>query len=186
MKSSLSCFHWGLMDVTLMRLSCDQRSNAFRTCCSASEGLLGRVLVLMRSQVLRRACSRLIILEPAATWWRNSARRVARCFQLAVSGPSRTLSAAKRTTTAMAAAASNCWRFLILTGKFILFEFCPFAPMEVEGELHRRFAANLIHLEIADTPGGAQAFESFEQRLVIARGAGAHHGVQVANFDSFG
>src|SRR5712692_737905 len=162
-----------------MRLSCDQRSNALSTWFSATEGSLGRVLVRMLSQWPRMDCSRASKSAPWLTDLRKSAMRAARSFQLRVNGERINLSPAQMAMAAMATAVSNCWRWLMFIAPLL-------APMEVEGELQRRFAANLIDLHVRDLLGGAQLIERFQQRLAVARGPGARYRRQIANLDGLG
>ena len=59
--------------------------------------------------------------------------------------------------------------------------------MEIKRELQRRFrAANGDEPDIGNAGAAAQPFQRFEQRLVVARRAGAGHRVQVPNLDGLG
>src|SRR5439155_19068145 len=165
MYSSASCFHCGLIEVMLMRLSCDQRSKARRTCCSAIEGLLGSVLVRICSQRLRRLFSRCASRPPFSTFLRRSAMLLERSVQRFPSGVRSNLSAAKSATTAAAANINHCWRFLI-------FIFASFTPMKIERELQRRFgAADLNEPDFGNASTGAQPVERFQQGRIVARRA---------------
>src|SRR5258708_32290352 len=124
-------------------------------------------------------CSRPSRSAPWLTDLRNSAIRTARSFQLRVNGERINLSPAQMAMAAMATAVSNCWRLLMFIAPLL-------APMEVEGELQWRFAANLIDLHVRDLLGRAQLVERFQQRLAVARGPGASHRRQIANLHGFG
>src|SRR6185503_13623945 len=149
------------MFAMLIWLTCDQCSNACRTSFSASDTFSGSVFVRMLSQRLRIISSRSRSKDPCAMSLRNCAIRLLRAFQLFASGDTTSLSPSNNASVTPARMTRSCWRFLI----FIR----PFPPMKVERELHRSFAAHLVHFQVSNLPGRTEPVEHLEERLVIAR-----------------
>src|SRR2546428_6513160 len=101
----------------------------------------------------------------------KSAIRSARAFQLRVRGESTNRSPASSTTATMATMARTCWRFLML-----MFSNTSRLPAKIKRELLlRRFAADVIDLQIRYFFAGAQLVEHFQKRQIIARHAGTGH-----------
>src|SRR6266496_1045068 len=167
------------MEATLIRLACAQRSNALSTSFSAAETLSGSVLVLMASQRARIACSRANNSEPWLSAFVNSVIRAARSFQRVVNGVKTSLSPTRSVTATAARMARSCWRLSIFIG-------APWSPVEVEGELQGRLAANLIHFEVGHLLGRAQLVQHFQKRLIIPGHTGAGDREEVANFQRLG
>src|SRR5688572_13901681 len=179
MWSSLFRRHCGLMDEMLIRLSCDQRSNACNTSFSASAVSSESVLLVIPSQRARMVCSRSKRKLPWLTDFFSSAMRVDRSFQLVVSGEIISLSDASNAMPPIARMARRRWRFSIFTSP-------SFAPLKVERELQRMLAANLIDLEIADLLGGTHVIKHLQEGLVVTRDAGAGHRGWLADFKGAG
>src|SRR5689334_17479801 len=167
------------MPEMLMRLSSDQRSKALSTWFSAAETSSGNVLVRMLSQRSRMRLPRWIKASPCATDLRSSAMRVERSFQPATSGVKTSLSAMNRPMPTAARMVSSCWRFLVVTG-------ASWSPLEIEGELQRRLAAQLIDLDVADLLGGPELVEHVQKRLVVPGGAGAGDRGRIADLQGAG
>src|SRR5262245_5117683 len=89
------------------------------------------------------------------------------------------LSPSRMAAPTAAAMTSICWRFLIGIA-------ASFPPVEIERELQRRLAPDVVHFKIAHVLGRAQLVEHLEQRLVVARHAGAGHGGYVTDLQRLG
>src|SRR5580765_2499182 len=164
------------MEVMLMPLFCDQRSNALSTNCSACDSSTGSVFVRICSQRARRLASRLIRRVPSSMSCRILAMRLARVVQKLPSGERISLSAAKSPIATPATIARSCCRFLICTD-------ASFRPVKIKRELQRGHApADTVYFHIANA-GLAQGFSNFEQRLIVLCRASVSDGVEVANFD---
>ncbi|MPN49812.1 hypothetical protein SDC9_197434 [bioreactor metagenome] len=112
-KLSSARFHCGLIDVTLIRLSCAQVSTPFSSFCSACDKSTGSVLVCMPSHRVRSVASREMRARPSVTFFLRSAIRAERAFHEACNGVISSLSAANRPSAASARISSNCCRFLM-------------------------------------------------------------------------
>src|ERR1043166_9875609 len=105
--------------------------------------------------------------------------RLARAFQVPISGSTTNLSAAAMPSTAMAAIVSSCWRFLICTVSSLV-------PGKAKGKLNGRgLAAGLPQVDFGNLPDSAQLSDGFEQRGIVSGHTGAGHCCQVPNFHSF-
>src|SRR4051794_22908972 len=162
-----------------MPLSCAQRLTALSNSPSASDTLLGSVLVRIRSQRPRVDSRRLIVSEPSATNFRKSAIRLVRACQLAVSGDKTKLSATSRNKPAAAAKSKIFWRFLISIG-------FPSFPLKVEGELQRRLAAHLVGFQSGYFLGRAQLIEQLEIGLIVAGHSRTGHHGEIPDFQVLG
>src|SRR5437660_8770176 len=167
------------MDAMLIRLSCDQRSNARSTSFSAAETFSGSVFVFMlfhRSRIVR---SRSRNCAPWVTAFRSSTIRAARSFHASFSGVMTNRSATSRATPAAATMASICWRFLICIAG-------PCSPVKVESELQGRRTARLFDMDFTNALRSAQLVAHLQQRLIVAGRARTGHRREIADLHGFG
>src|ERR1051326_2433956 len=101
--------------------------------------------------------------------------RSVRSFQARVKGVKISRSPRNRTIAAAARRMRSCWRFLMFTA-------ASFHPPEIERELERILAANLVGLDVRDFFGATQFIPHSEQSLVVAGHAGTDHLRLIADF----
>src|SRR4051794_1036436 len=102
------------MEVMLIRLSCDHRSNARSTSFSATDVSAGNVLVRICSQRPRIDCDLPKTTLPELIDLFNSAMRVFLVFQRFVSGVRIILSPTQIAIAVMARIESSFWRFVMV------------------------------------------------------------------------
>src|SRR6266699_5430700 len=167
------------MDAMLIRLSCDQRSNARSTSFSAAETFSGSVFVFILFHLSRIVRSRSRNCAPWVTAFRSSTIRAARSLHASFNGVMTNRSATNRPTPAAATTASICWRFLICIAS-------PFSPMKVEGELQGCRTARLLDVDFPNPLRRAQFVAHLQQGLIVARRARTSHHRQITDFHGLG